>query len=146
MTRAELATQMARAFNLPERTDAPTNFVDIPTAYWATDGIQAAVKMGFMQGYPNAVFQPEQTVPRVQVIAAIAAGLQLQPVDPAMVLPQYADRIEIPDWAQEKVAAAVTADIISSQPDQTELRPNQPATRAEVAAMLHAALVYLGAL
>jgi hypothetical protein len=146
MTRAELATQVARAFDLPDQTAAPPTFVDIPTSYWATDGIQAAVKMGFMQGYPDGVFQPGQTVPRVQVIAAIAAGLQLQSAEPTAVLPQYSDQMEIPEWAREKVAAATTADIISGQPDQLELRPNEPATRAEVAAILYYALVYLGAL
>ncbi|MDA0865256.1 MAG: S-layer homology domain-containing protein [Cyanobacteria bacterium] len=145
MTRAELAAQLANAFEFPIRSDAPSAFVDIPANYWATGGIQKAVMTGFMKGYPNAVFQPEQTVPRVQVIAAIAAGLQLQPAD-TVALSQYQDQAEIPGWAQEKIAAAIAAGIITSQSNQTELRPNQPATRAEVAAMLYRALIYLGEL
>ncbi len=145
MTRAEFATQLAQAFELPVQADAPSSFVDIAADHWATAGIQEAVTTGFMKGYPNAVFQPEQTVPRAQVIVAIAAGLQLQSADPA-VLYQYQDQAEIPAWAQEKIAAALAANIVTGQPNPISLRPNQAATRAEVAAMLYYALAYLGEL
>jgi hypothetical protein len=144
MTRAEFAAQLAEAFDLSAQAETPA-FIDLPAQHWAADGIQAAVRTGFMQGYPNAVFQPEQMVPRAQVMAAIAAGLQLsKPTDRTALLSQYPDQTQIPEWAQSPVAAAIAVGIAA--PSQTKLRPNQAATRAEVATMIHRALVYLGEL
>ncbi|MGD1906690.1 MAG: S-layer homology domain-containing protein [Leptolyngbyaceae cyanobacterium] len=148
MTRAELAAQLVPTFELSSQADSPFAFADLPPEYWATDTIQTVVATGFMQGYPNARFQPDQTVPRVQVIATIAAGLQLQPTaDSAAILARYQDSSEIPPWAEDAVAAVIATDLAKGETDQAALlRPNQPATRAEVATLLHQALVYLGKL
>lgn len=143
MTRAELAVQVAQAFAIDRGLPSET-FTDIPTDYWAAATIDEAVTTGFMTGYPNNVFQPDQTVPRAQVLVTLATGLTL-PEASAEVLQSYEDQSAIPAWARAKVAAAIDAGLIDTSPDTTsQLRPNEPATRAEVAAMLHSALVRLG--
>lgn len=147
MTRAELATQVAKAFELPA-DEASQTFSDISADYWAAAEIDEAVTTGFMKGYPDDTFSPSQQVPRVQVLVTLATGLGLAvPAEVAAQLQRYQDQAEIPQWATEKVAAAMAANIITAAPDgETELRPNDDATRAEVAVMLHEALVYAGKL
>ena len=145
MTRAELAVQVAQAFEIEARQDAQT-FSDIPDNYWAIETIDEAVTTGFMKGYPEGIFRPDQTVPRVQVLVAIATGLAL-PASPSpdTVLQAYQDQAEIPEWARGKVASAVEADLINIAADsEAQLRANEAATRAEVAVILHRSLVYLG--
>lgn len=145
LTRAEFAAQIAKAFDLqPVQTSA--SFVDVPADYWAAPAIEQSVAMGFLKGYPQGTFQPNQTVTRLQVIVALATGLALRPTANAEEsLQQYTDQTAIPAWAKEKVAAAIAADILSATPDSTrQLRPNEPATRAEVAALMYRALAYLG--
>ncbi|MBE7381631.1 MAG: S-layer homology domain-containing protein [Leptolyngbya sp. SIO1E4] len=145
MTRAELSVQVAQAFEV-EPTQDPQLFTDIPQDYWAAATIDEAVATGFMKGYPNQVFQPNQTVPRVQVLVALSTGLSL-PESPisAGTLQPYQDQSAIPEWARDKVAAALESGIITPPADGTaQLRPNAPATRAEVAAMLYHALTYMG--
>ena len=145
MTRAELAVQVAQAFDV-ESTLPSETFTDIPEGYWAAITIDEAVTTGFMRGYPNDVFQPEQTVPRVQVLVTLATGLTLSEASqPNTALQQYDDQATIPEWARAKVASAIDSGVISTSSEgPIALRPNTPATRAEVAAMLHSALVYLG--
>ena len=145
MTRAELAVQVAQAFDLESTLPAET-FTDVPEGYWAASTIEEAVTTGFMKGYPNSVFQPDQTVPRVQVLVTLATGLTLPDAStPENTLQQYNDQTAIPEWARTKVASAVNSGLIGvASDDSIDMRPNAPATRAEVAAMLHSALVYLG--
>lgn len=145
MTRAELAAQLSKAFDLPIQHSAQS-FQDVPADDWATDSINEAVTTGFMRGYPNNIFQPGLTVPRVQVIVAIATGLGLQPSQAADTLLQpYEDAAAVPEWARDKLAAALESGLVVSYPATNRLNPEASATRAEVAAMLYQALAYIGA-
>ncbi|NER78147.1 MAG: S-layer homology domain-containing protein [Leptolyngbya sp. SIO1D8] len=146
MTRAELAVQVAQAFDV-ENQAPPQTFTDIPADYWAETTISEAVTAGFMKGYPDQTFNPDQTVPRVQVLVALATGLSLASTTTnEAALQNYQDQAEIPEWARSKVASALESGLIDVSDDgTTQFRPNAPATRAEVAAMLYNALTYLGA-
>lgn len=147
MTRAELAAQLVRTFELETADEQPTPpaFSDIAADNWASQDIRAAVVRGFMKGYPNALFRPEQPVSRAQAIAAIVAGLEIQPAENAnAILQRYPDTGDIPTWARESIAAAASTGIIAPPTAQAPLRPQTPATRAEVAAMLYQGLVYMG--
>ncbi|MEM6517920.1 MAG: S-layer homology domain-containing protein [Cyanobacteria bacterium P01_C01_bin.70] len=145
LSRAELATQVAKAFAVPER-NGTKNFTDLPSDYWAMEPINQAVVMGFMTGYPAGDFRPEQTVSRLQVLVTFATGLSLTASPAAQQqLQQYQDWQAVPPWARQQVAAAMQAGIIKvSSAGDRRLRPNEPATRAEVAALTYEALVYLG--
>jgi len=145
LSRAELAAQIAKAFTMTPQT-ASKSFNDLPSDYWATDPIQQAVAMGFMTGYPNSEFRPTQVVTRLQVLVALATGLSLPATTASQQqLQQYADWQAVPPWAREQVGAAIQAGIIRPQPNaESRLRPNDPATRAEVATLIYSALAYLG--
>ncbi|NJN01934.1 MAG: hypothetical protein HC816_05425 [Leptolyngbyaceae cyanobacterium RM1_1_2] len=147
VTRAELATQLTSAFSMPSRQQAIA-FSDVPIDYWAASKIDQAVKTGFMKGYPDGEFQPQQSVPRVQVLAAIVSGLGLEaPADAREALASaFSDADSIPDWAVGQMAAALEAGLIANYPDTSLLEPNQDASRAEVAAIVDRALVYSGEL
>jgi len=145
LSRAELAAQIANAFDMPPQ-ESTKSFVDLPADYWATETIQAAVAMGFMSGYPDGEFRPTEVVSRLQVLVALAAGLSLPETTASQrQLQQYADWQAIPPWARQQVGAAIDAGILRPGADaEQRLRPNDPATRAEVATLIYAALVYLG--
>lgn len=145
ITRAELAVQLANAFALnPKQVNKV--FIDVPNDYWASAKIQKAVTMGFMTGYPEGDFRPEQTLPRLQILLALSAGLSLPAANaPETLLSQYQDADAIPAWAREQVAAAIAAGLITPAATTGNLlRPNEPATRAEVAALIYSALAYMG--
>jgi hypothetical protein len=145
LSRAELATQVANAFDVP-MTDTDQAFGDLSPDYWAAEPIAQAAQMGFMKGYPGDEFRPDELVSRLQVLVTLAAGLSL-PVtaESQQQLQQYQDWETVPDWARSQVGAAIQAGIIRPQPGaENRLRPQDIATRAEVATLVYSSLAYLG--
>ncbi|WP_036487662.1 S-layer homology domain-containing protein [Myxosarcina sp. GI1] len=146
ITRASMATMVSMAFNRPEN-QASKSFTDITDQNAIATDINKTVGMGFMKGYSDSEFRPLENIPRYQVLVALATGLGLTPSqEPQAILQQFNDRDGIPDWATEQVAAATEAGLLVNRPDfaNNALNPNQPATRAEVAAMIYQALVQTG--
>jgi hypothetical protein len=142
VTRAQFAAMIRQAFEQPLERPA-TQFADIPANFWALDAIQEAYRMGFMEGYPNNIFLPDQNIPRVQVLVALVSGLDLSaPAQTTALLNQaFQDAAQIPDWAQTSVAAATVNQMVVNYPNVAFLNPNQTATRADVAAFIYQALV-----
>ena len=146
VTRAQFAAIVRQAFDQARTRSAP-NFGDVPTSYWATEAIADAYGQGFMSGYPDSTFQPEQQIPRVQVVVALANGLGMSASSSDnQALGVYRDAGQIPDYAQGPVAAATENEIVVSYPDVNRLQPGQTATRADVAAFIYQALVAEGEL
>jgi len=147
VTRAEFAAMIQRAFNpAPVQQLSPTGFTDVPPDYWAAPAIRSAYEAGFMAGYPDNTFMPNQEIPKVQAITALANGLGLTASgDPGQILTNYyADAGQVPSYAFNQVAAATEANVVVNYPDVRTLNPQVPLTRAEAAAHLYQALVRLG--
>jgi hypothetical protein len=146
VNRAEFAAILGEAFN-KELGASNLLFKDVPPKFWASDAIDQSTRSGFLKGYPGEVFKPEQKIPKVQVIVALVTGLGLKPKAPIeKTLSAYTDANQIPKYALDKVAAATEAGMIVNYPDSKLFNPNQEATRADVAAMVHQALVKTGKL
>jgi S-layer homology domain len=146
VTRAQFAKLITQAFIL-NPTKAAIAFNDLAQNYWAAEAIDDAVKGGFMNGFPDFSFKPDQSVTRVQTLTALVTGLNTNAAgDPNASVQRYADNARIPTWAVGKVAAATQSGIVINYPQLDTLAPNQPTTRAEAAAMIYQALVYQGRL
>lgn len=144
VTRAEFATMIQKALDKP-KVRQPISFRDVPQDYWAAAAINEAVQSGFLNGYPNRVFQPNQEIPKVQVLTAIANGFQLKPqAQPAQVLKVYQDAGQIPAYAIDKTAAATESGLVVNYPERTQLDPGKITTRADAAAIIYQALVREG--
>ncbi len=140
ITRAEFAEIVRRAFNQPASREA-LKFNDLKPDYWAIPAINQATQTEFMSGFPNGSFQPNRQIPRLQVLLALAAGLNLQPKQPAaQVLNQYQDAEQVPAYAADKIAAAIEAGLVLDENNAKRLNPEKLSTRAEVATLVHKAL------
>lgn len=142
VTRAQFAAIVNQAF-APAAQRPAINFSDVRSNYWANQAIQTAYQGGFLSGYPGQIFQPEQRIPRVQVLVSLASGLNLNSNN-ANVLSVYNDVNSIPNYAIPAVAAATERELVVNYPTSSQLNPNQEATRAEVAAFVYQALVNAG--
>jgi uncharacterized surface protein with fasciclin (FAS1) repeats len=145
--RAEFAAMIANAFNAnATRQLDPTGFSDVPGDYWAISAIQEAYETGFLEGYPNNEFQPNQEIPKVQAIVALANGLGLTSADAASVDlgTYYTDANTIPEYAVDPITAATQANLVVNYPNVQQLNPETPLTRAEAAAHIYQALVQAG--
>ena len=142
VTRAQFATIVNKAFAPAAKRNAIV-FSDVARTFWGFDQITAASRGGFMAGYPGNLFKPEQSIPRVQVLVALANGLQFGEGN-VSILATYKDGSAIPAYATGFVAAATQRRIVVNYPILTQLNPNRDATRAEVAAIVYQALVNAG--
>jgi hypothetical protein len=147
VTRVQFAAMIRQAFQRTPKRQG-TQFVDVPANYWGLEAIQTAYRLGFLEGYPNNVFLPQQNIPRVQVLVSLATGLDLSPTaELATVLnTNFRDAAQIPAFARDQVAAATVNQLVVNYPNVALLNPNQVATRADVAAFIYQALVKDGSL
>lgn len=76
ITRAELASMLAQFANA---TGGTNTFSDVPATHWAADYIAAAVRSGWIQGYPDGTFRPEQTIKRAEMTAMVNRALGRDP-------------------------------------------------------------------
>lgn len=142
VTRAQFAAIINKAF-VPQSKREAINFRDVSQNFWGYQAIQTSYKGGYLAGYPNRIFKPQQEIPRVQVLVSLANGLGLNAANQTS-LSFYNDAVQIPDYAKDPVAAATTRQLVVNYPKPNQLNPNREATRAEVAAFVYQALVNAG--
>ncbi len=139
MTRAQYAALIVKAFNPPAKREG-IQFKDVKENFWAYGVIQQAYEGGFLSGFPDRTFHPNQNIQRVQVIVSLINGLKLIG-GTENNLNYFDDRGNIPQYAKEEVAAAIQKQLIVNYPNLKQLNPTRDATRAEVAVMVYQALV-----
>ncbi|MGB3136265.1 MAG: S-layer homology domain-containing protein [Nodosilinea sp.] len=142
MTRAQFAALVSRAFApAPRRPARP--FRDVPNYHWAARAIQTAYQGGFLSGFPDQTFGPENPLLRAQVWVALTAGLSLLPNQTGnlSLLDLYRDRDTIPVYGMSAIAKATQLNLIVNVPDIVYLHPNRVASRADVCVAVYQALV-----
>lgn len=142
VNRAEFATIISKAFPDKPVTRKPIRFADIPSNYWAANGIRQAYQTGFLSAYIGESFNPLRKLTREQVLLSLVNGLKYspnQPVDKTLKA-LFDDAQEIPQNSRNSIAAATEKLLIVNYPNVRQLKPNQLVTRAEVATFLCQAL------
>lgn len=140
LTRAQYAALLVKVFD-PAPIRPAAQFIDIPPNFWAIQVIQQAYRAGFISGFPDQTFHPNQNLRRLHLIVSLTSGLKLPNADEKL-LNIYEDRDSIPNYARPAVVDATQAGIVVSYPDTRQLQGSQEATRAEATVMAYQALVY----
>jgi hypothetical protein len=141
VTRAQFAVMLEKAFPSGETAQSAA-FSDVPANYWGTNAIAQAVQSGFMRGYPDNQFRPEQQIPKEQAIIALTTGLKIPiPESPDQTVSLYRDANRISPYAVGPIAAATRSSLVANYPDPTFLEPQLTTSRAEAAALIYQALV-----
>ncbi|MEH2221815.1 S-layer homology domain-containing protein [Nostoc sp.] len=141
VTRAQFAAMVNKAFQKAQQRQ-PISFADVPSNYWASSAIQQAYTIGFLSGYPGNRFEPNQAIPREQVLVALANGLEYSPSgNTESTLQYFNDASNIASYARSPIAAATEKKIVVNYPNVNFLNPTATATRAQVAAFIYQALV-----
>ena len=102
--------------------------------------IARANRVGFLAGYPDSTFRPEQNLTRVQAIVSLVNGLQLGGGNPNS-LSVYVDRAQIPSFATDEIATATERKIVVNYPAREKFSPAHDITRGEISALIYQTLV-----
>ena len=139
VTRAQFAAMIKQAFD-ENNIKLSRTFDNAAADDWASRELTS----GWLS---NRQLRPSDPLSRVQVLAALASGLRLNPSGSvANTLNVYRDASTIPASALDSVAAATQNGIVVNYPNVNSLNPDKTATRADVAAFIHQALVNEGVL
>ena len=113
----------------PIQASATPNLTDI-AGHWAEADIRRAVEHGFVQGFPDGTFRPDDPVTRAQFTTMVnrALGNTGTAALTFTDVPHY-------EWFHADVARAFAAAYVGGFEDNT-FRPNNPITRQEAAVML----------
>ncbi|NLC07886.1 MAG: S-layer homology domain-containing protein [Syntrophomonadaceae bacterium] len=89
VTRAQAALFLVKVLGLNLAEVTESGFSDLSADHWAFAAIGAAVKAGYLQGYPDGTFRPEQPISRAE---GIVLALRLSKSElPVVALPPLAD-------------------------------------------------------
>ena len=145
VTRAEFAALAMATFPASDGSSSRRfkPFQDVASGFWARGVIYQAQAQGFIAGFPDNTFRPNDPMTRAQAIVALINGLTLGEGQAAEI-GVYDDRVQVPPYAVEEVAMATRRGIVVNYPDLAELRPMQPISRSETTALVYQCLVTLG--
>ena len=99
ITRAELAAMLAQF--AATGSSSAAKFNDVSTAHWASKEIAIAANMGWINGYPDGSFRPDQTITRAEMMAMVNRALSRAPKTLTDLLPDmkvWSDNADTGAW------------------------------------------------
>jgi len=105
------------------------DFSDI-TNHWAKSEIESWIEKGFIQGYSDGTFKPDNNISRAEFMTLINNAFGYTQED----VISYSD-VPADAWFASQVAKAKAAGYISGYPDGT-MKPNSPISRQEAASII----------
>jgi hypothetical protein len=146
VSRVEVLVSLAQNLDLPATTTKPVAAVATPAPVQSVPHRRAKRPLMFPLAM-TVLMQPLMATPARATAAANSApassNASQRPVS-LVVSDYYQDAAQIPQYAVDDVAATTAAGIVVNYPDRQILNPTRPATRGEVAAFIHQALVSQG--
>jgi hypothetical protein len=143
VTRAEFAAQLQKAFD--QKVVVPgQKYKDIPDQFWASSAIQETTRSGFLRGYPENDFRPDQKISKVEALVSLTNGLGLTARGTPNQVLKYQDAKAIPKYATNIMAVATEYGLVVNYPNRQILNPNKPLTRSEAAALTYQGMVQAG--
>ena len=131
LTRAQAAVLFCKIRGL-NPTDKDSTFNDVVAgSHWAAGYIAAAVKAGYITGFPDSTYRPQAILTRAQ---GINLFLQLATEkDSSEEIPVLQD-LDKNHWAANSLAIALAAGMIEAQGNN--IKPEQPFARGDLARAL----------
>lgn len=132
ISRAEFVALVNRVAGY-QAAGSTVKFSDVKTGDWYAGQVAIAVNEGYIGGFEDNTFRPNDSVTRAQA-AAIIARIKNLPSDTARAN-QFADAAATPDWAKGVVGAVANAGYMIGD-EANNFNAEKALTRAEAVASL----------
>jgi len=117
ITRAEFCAIAVRGTNMKGvLTSSATQFFDVPASHWASGYIALAAGRGYIVGYPDGSFQPENQVTIAEAVAILDRILGFEPA------------IDSSNWPDSYIAKGAEIGVTKG----VSVNANSPAPRGDV--------------
>lgn len=136
VTRAEFVALVNRAFCI-DKTGSDPGFTDVRPDQWYYDDVAAAKADGYIEGYPDNKFKPNNGISRQEVAAILTRLLDFEETTDGLDV--LTDEGKIAKWARGYIGANVDSGVFIGMPDGT-FQPTRGITRAETLVVLDRAL------
>jgi hypothetical protein len=107
-------------------------FSDVPASYWASGTIDQFSTLGYIAGYPDGTFKPDNRITRAEFVTILDKALKLAAYTPTTA--NFKD-VSAGDWYYGSVESAVYAGFVTGC-GNGGFAPNDPITRQEIAVIL----------
>ncbi len=132
LTRAEATYMLVQAL-APAKTNDSPGFKDVNSNHWAYVAIAQAAAQGWISGYPDGSFAPNQLLTRMEMAVLLAQAMELDAR--AGTSSPFKD-VDASQWGADRVRALKRVGWITGYDDNT-FRPDGTSTRAEFVSMLY---------
>ena len=131
LNRAEAVTLLMRLKEIsPDETVSQAPFPDVPTNAWFAPAVVEATNQGWIKGFPDGKFHPEQSLNRAEWATLISRAFDLTQDAPNA---EYKD-VPSQAWFARPVFALVENELIRETGNY--FQPDQPVNRADAAWIL----------
>lgn len=132
ITRAEFVTLTNNAKGF--WSEGSINFSDVKNGSWFYSAVARAVAAGYVKGYSDGSFKPNNTITRAEAAVMIANTAKLSANEAGAY--RFTDIGSIPAWARGSVGAVVAAGYMTGYPDGS-FDANASISRAEAVSSLN---------
>ena len=142
LTRAELVQVLANYAEADLSSNTASVFSDVAAGAWYAPAVAWAKENGYISGYPDGTFKPNQTVTREDFCTIMSRYLQKQGVTYTTKTVTFADESQIAGYAKEHVAYCAGIGLVNGVGND-KFDPKAGTKRAEAATIM-VRLVQLG--
>lgn len=147
VTRAEFCAILTRAFGISSEKEI--DFSDVFASSWYYNYVKTLYGFGIINGTGNNLFSPEKNITREQAMlmlyrSSYICGLKTDEkfINPTDSISMFFDYKTVSDWALNGVSFCSENKILND--DNLNIRPNENATRGEIAQMVYNLLYVSG--
>lgn len=134
ITRAEAVAMVVKAYKpISPGTAKAKSFKDVKSSHWANGAIASAVKQGWIKGFPDDSFRPDQPITRAEMALIIGYADSVQPRLPTF---DPFEDVAKSHWSAPMLFAMRLNGQIEGM-ESNLYKPKQQASRAEFTVLLH---------
>lgn len=133
ITRAEFCVVINKIFGFSQKSEY--NFIDVNAKDWYAEDILIARSVGYIKGYPENYFKPNNPITRQDAAVILANVFKLEGVSDSDVLSSIKDSESIAGYAQNAVKTLLAQKYLKGYPDNSFM-PGKSITRVETVALL----------
>ncbi|WP_253944686.1 S8 family serine peptidase [Paenibacillus sp. NEAU-GSW1] len=135
ITRAEAVAMTVKAYKPGGggSTAVPVSYDDMNSKHWAYSAVRKASQLGWVKGFPDGDFKPNQPITRAEMATMIARAEKINAMLP--IYPPFAD-VPKTHWAAPVLSAMKLNSVISGK-EGNRFEPEAKASRAEFTTLLY---------